>query len=207
MRSPDEMPELIKRKLAYTETEVLGGQIDQAVMYEPVLTTLGALLAVILIAPRVPEDSTPILWFMFLGFLALLLRLMGKWLEWSFSLFFFTGYRIIYIHGIVTRKIAMLPLGKVTDMRYDRDPWGQLLGYGTFIIESAGQEQALRVLKYVPYPDDTYRQIVDWLFGKGTTNVNLIDVNLKDPTKAVPVWVRNIRGRNGDAGGRAWWND
>ena len=207
MRTPDEMPELIKRKLAYTETEILGGQIHQAVMYEPLLTTLGGLLAVILIAPRLPRHSDVILWFLLLGFLALFVRLVAKWAEWTFSLFFFTSYRIIYIHGIVTRKIAMLPLGKVTDMGYDRDPWGQLLGYGTFIIESAGQEQALRTLKFVPQPDDTYRQIVDWLFGKGTTNVNIIDVNMKDPTKAVPVWVRNMRGRGGEGnGGEAWWN-
>jgi Bacterial PH domain len=206
MRTPDEMPELIKRKLAYTETELLGGQLHQAVMYEPILSTVGALLAIVIIAPQLPRHSDAILWVMLLGFVALLLRLVGKWAEWTFSLYFFTSYRIIYIHGIATRKIAMLPTGKITDMRYDRDPWGQLLDYGTFIIESAGQEQALRTLNYVPDPDASYRQIIDWLFGKGTTNVNIIDVNMKDPTKGVPVWVRNLRGRGGDNGDRPWWN-
>jgi hypothetical protein len=207
MRTPDEMPGLIKRKLAYTETELLGGQLHQAVMYEPILTTLGALVAIIVVAPLLPRDSGILTAILMLGFLALFLRLVGKWLEWTFSLYFFSSYRIIYIHGIATRKIAMLPLGKVTDMGYDRDPWGQLLGYGTFIIESAGQEQALRTLNFVPDSDNSYRQIVDWLFGKGTTNVNIIDVNMKDPTKAVPVWVRNMRVRNGDSGNRPWWND
>lgn len=207
MRTPDEMPELIKRKLAYTETELLGGQLHQAVMYEPILTALGGLIAVILVVPLLPEDSTAFVAILMLGFLALFFRLIGKWLEWTFSLYFFSSYRIIYIHGIVTRKIAMLPLGKVTDMGYDRDPLGQALGYGTFIIESAGQEQALRTLNFVPEPDNSYRQIVDWLFGKGTTNVNIIDVNMKDPTKAVPVWVRNMRSRGGEGGNRPWWND
>ncbi len=206
MRTPDEMPDLIRRKLAYTETEILGGQIHQAVMYEPIVSTLVSLIALIVIGPQLPRRADPIVWALLLIFLALLLRMAGKWAEWTFSLFFFTSYRIIYIHGIVTRKIAMLPTGKVTDMGYDRDPWGQLFGYGTFIIESAGQEQALRTLNFVPNPDDTYRQIVDWLFGKGTTNVNVIDVNMKDPTKAVPVWVRNIRGRSGDSGREPWWS-
>jgi len=201
------MPELIKRKLAYTETEILGGQIHQAAMYEPILSTLGGLLALFIITPFLPRNSDIVVYGLILGVMALIVRLAAKWLEWTYSLFFFTSYRIIYIHGIVTRKIAMLPLGKVTDMGYDRDPWGQLFGYGTFIIESAGQEQALRTLRYVPDPDDTYRQIVDWLFGKGTTNVNIIDVNMKDPSKAVPVWVRNMRSRSGDGnGGDAWWN-
>lgn len=207
MRTPDEMPELIKRKLAYTETEILGGQLHQAVMYEPLLTTILGLVAVIVITPFVPTHAPVVLLLLILGFVVLLLRLAGKWAEWTFSLYFFTSYRIIYIHGIVTRKIAMLPTGKITDMGYDRDPWGQLFNYGTFIIESAGQEQALRTLNFVPQPDDSYRQIIDWLFGKGTTNVNIIDVTMKDPTKAVPVWVRNMRGRSGENGGRAWWND
>ncbi|HEY6796111.1 MAG TPA: PH domain-containing protein [Kineosporiaceae bacterium] len=207
MRTPDEMPGLIKRKLAYTETEILGGQLHQAVMYEPILTTVAGLLALIFVAPLLPPKSDLILGIMLLVFLALFLRMVGKWAEWTFSLYFFSSYRIIYIHGIATRKIAMLPLGKVTDMGYDRDPWGQLLGYGTFIIESAGQEQALRTLNFVPDSDNSYRQIVDWLFGKGTTNVNIIDVNMKDPTKAVPVWVRNMRARGGEGGSRPWWND
>lgn len=207
MRSPDEMPELIKRKLAYTETELLGGQLHQAVMYEPILTTLAGLLVVLIVTPNLPQSATAVVAILMLGFVALFLRLVGKWLEWTFSLYFFSSYRIIYIHGIVTRKIAMLPLGKVTDMRYDRDPWGQVFDYGTFIIESAGQEQALRTLNFVPEPDETYRQVVDWLFGKGTTNVNIIDVNMKDPTKAVPVWVRNMRSRGGEGGNRPWWTE
>jgi Bacterial PH domain len=207
MRTPDEMPGLIKGKLAYTETEILGGQLHQAVMYEPILTTLGGLLVIIIVAPLLPRNADVVLGVMLLGFLALFLRMVGKWVEWTFSLYFFSSYRIIYIHGIVTRKIAMLPLGKVTDMGYDRDPWGQLLGYGTFVIESAGQEQALRTLNFVPDADNSYRHIVDWLFGKGTTNVNIIDVNMKDPTKAVPVWVRNMRVRGGEGGSRPWWND
>jgi len=136
------MPELIKRKLAYTETEILGGQIHQAAMYEPILSTVGGLLALFIITPFLPRNSDIVVYGLILGVIALIVRLAAKWLEWTYSLFFFSSYRIIYIHGIVTRKIAMLPLGKVTDMGYDRDPWGQLFGYGTFIIESAGQEQA-----------------------------------------------------------------
>ena len=55
--------------------------------------------------------------------------------------------------GILTRKVAMIPLIKVTDMRYDRPPIGQILGYGSFVLESAGQDQAFRVVHFVPHPD------------------------------------------------------
>ena len=193
-RAQSEMPEYLRGKLAYTETEILGGQIHQAVMYEPVLTTIGGCIAFMIMVPRVPSDAPLLGDLLVLGFLALIGRLVWKWLVWNRSLFFFTPYRIIYVHGIVTRTIAMLPMGKVTDLRYDRTPAGQLLGYGAFIIESAGQEQALRELKPVPEPDETYKQIVDWLFGKGSTNVNIIDVNLTKADKSLPVSVRNSRG-------------
>jgi hypothetical protein len=194
------MPDYLQGKLAYTESEILGGQIHQAVMYRPILTTLGGVVLFFLLIPRVPVDATFVGDALVLGLIGLLGWLAWKWIEWSRSLFFFTAYRIIYVHGIVTRTIAMLPMGKVTDLKYDRTPAGQLLDYGNFIIESAGQEQALRELNYVPEPDETYKQIVDWLFGKGTTNVNIIDVNMTKQEKGLPVFVRNLRGGNGGGG-------
>jgi len=181
-------------------------------MYEPLASTIGGLIAFIVLVPLVPRGAPLLVDALVLGFLALVARLGWKWFEWTHSLFFFTPYRIIYIHGIVTRKLAMLPIGKVTDMRYDRSPNGQLFGYGTFIIESAGQEQALRELDFVPDPDATYKQIQDWLFGKGTTNVNLVDVNMNQPHKAVPVIIRNAQRRGPDStpegdDRRPWWTN
>jgi hypothetical protein len=192
-RSAVDMPPYLQGKLAYTETEILGGQTHQAVMYRPISITIGGLIAFLVLVPRVPSENALLGGLLVVGFLALLGWLGWKWVEWNRSLFFFTPYRIIYVHGIVTRTIAMLPMGKVTDLKFDRTPAGQFLDYGKFIIESAGQEQALRVLNYVPEPDETYKQILDWLFGKGTTNVNIVDVNLSKPEKSMPVSVRNIR--------------
>jgi hypothetical protein len=53
----------------------------------------------------------------------------------------------------------------------------------------------------VPEPDATYKQIVDWLFGKGTTNVNIVDINLSKPERSLPVSVRNTRGPATGTGG------
>jgi membrane protein YdbS with pleckstrin-like domain len=216
------MPDYLQGKLAYTESEILGGQIHQAVMYRPILITLAGLLAFFLVIPRVPVRAAFVGDAMVVAMIGLFGWLAWKWVEWSRSLFFFTPYRIIYVHGIITRTIAMLPMGKVTDLKYDRTPAGQFLDYGKFIIESAGQEQALRELNYVPEPDETYKQIVDWLFGKGTTNVNIIDVNMTKQEKGLPVFVRNTRGGasggGSTAGGRSgsttegerrqpWWTE
>lgn len=195
------MPEYLRGKLAYTETEILGGQTHQAVMYEPILTTIVSLVVFLVLVPKVPADQSGIGSLLVIAFLLIVGRLVWKWIEWSRSLFFFTPYRIIYVHGIVTRTIAMLPMGKVTDLKYDRSPAGQLLEYGTFIIESAGQEQALRKLTPVPEPDTTYKQLVDWLFGKGTTNVNIIDINLSKPERSLPVSIRHTKAAGPGSGG------
>jgi len=50
----------------------------------------------------------------------------------------------------------MMPLAKVTDMSFQRPPMGRLLGYGEFIVESAGQNQALRIVDHLPYPEQLY---------------------------------------------------
>jgi hypothetical protein len=211
-RTPAEMPKEIRNKLANTEQSIRGGQIHEATMYEPITSTVLGLIAVIVLVPRF--NGSPVLVdFLFLGFLTLLGRMAWRWFEWTTTRIFFTGYRIIYVHGIITRQLAMLPIGKVTDMRYDRTPDGMLFGYGKFIIESAGQDQALRVINFVPDPDETYRYIQNLLFSKGTQNVNIIDVNMLDKRKAIPVEVRNkIRQANQsqdttvvDDNNRPWW--
>ncbi len=50
-------------------------------------------------------------------------------------------------YGVFTRRVAMMPLMKVTDMSYNRSVLGRLVGYGEFVLESAGQEQALRTVE------------------------------------------------------------
>ncbi|HEX5859843.1 MAG TPA: PH domain-containing protein, partial [Microbacterium sp.] len=65
----------------------------------------------------------------------------------------------------IRRKVAMMPLLKVTDMTYDRSLLGRIVGYGTFVLESAGQGQALSVITHVPDADTHYRAICTQLFG------------------------------------------
>ena len=68
-----------------------------------------------------------------------------------------TNQRIIEVSGVLTRKVASMPLEKMTDMIYLRTLGGRLLGYGDLIVESAGQDQALSRIRRLPKPDDFYR--------------------------------------------------
>jgi len=75
-----------------------------------------------------------------------------------------TSRRIMLTSGLFTRKVAMMPLGKVTDMSFQRSFAGRVLGYGDFIIESAGQDQALRTVDHIPYPEQLYLEVCEMLW-------------------------------------------
>ena len=65
---------------------------------------------------------------------------------------------------VVVRKVAMMPLARVTDMSFQRSALGRLLGYGEFIVESAGEEQALRSIDFLPYPEQLYLEVCGLVF-------------------------------------------
>jgi membrane protein YdbS with pleckstrin-like domain len=84
--------------------------------------------------------------------------------EWYYDRFILTNKRVMLIEGIISRNVAMMPLARVTDMKYTQSPLGRVLGYGTFELESAGQDQALRNVTNLPNPTDLYLQVVEEMY-------------------------------------------
>ena len=84
--------------------------------------------------------------------------------DWYYDRFILTNKRVMLIEGIITRRVAMMPLARVTDMKYTQTALGRVLGYGTFEIESAGQDQALRNVPNLPNPNDLYLQVVEEMY-------------------------------------------
>ncbi|MEO7269799.1 MAG: PH domain-containing protein [Knoellia sp.] len=91
--------------------------------------------------------------------------LLWRYLNWRHDWFIATDKRFLLFYGFIRRKVAMMPLMKVTDMTFDRSIMGRIIGYGTFLLESAGQDQALSRIEYVPNADDHYKAICTVLFG------------------------------------------
>ena len=89
---------------------------------------------------------------------------MWKVFEWSEDYFVVTSQRLLLCQGFITHKVNMMPLAKVTDMSFQRSAMGQLLGYGEFIVESAGQDQALRNVDHLPYPEQLYLEVCGLIF-------------------------------------------
>jgi uncharacterized membrane protein YdbT with pleckstrin-like domain len=98
------------------------------------------------------------------AYLSVLLYFLQRVAAWQATYFTVTDRRMILVSGFVVRKVAMMPLTKVTDMSFQRSALGRLLGYGEFIVESAGEEQALRSINFLPYPEQLYLQVCDLLF-------------------------------------------
>lgn len=132
----------------------------------PAITScvLGFVLVVVagIFAPPWMGPLTNAAWWIWLVLVA---HLAWRLLEWWDQTFVITNKRLILVHGLFVKKVAMMPLSKVTDMSYNRSPSARLLGYGTFKIESAGQEQALNVIDFVRNPDEKYRDICGLIFG------------------------------------------
>jgi len=84
--------------------------------------------------------------------------------EWADRYFVLTSKRIVVIEGIITTTVRSMPVSRLTDMAYRRSGFGRLFGYGLFDIESAGQDQALKIMDYVPDPEFTNLQISHLLF-------------------------------------------
>lgn len=94
--------------------------------------------------------------------------LFWRYLNWRHDWFVATDKRFLLFYGFIRRKVAMMPLMKVTDMTFDRSIMGRMIGYGTFLLESAGQDQALSHIEYVPNADRHYKAICTVLFGSGS---------------------------------------
>ncbi|MGC5168982.1 PH domain-containing protein [Luteimicrobium sp. DT211] len=147
------------------ERVVVASHRHWAYVAEPAATAVLGLIVVALLVMVIEHafqvDAALLWWLALIPVGRALLRIFAWRLEW----FVATDKRLLLTSGFVSRKVAMLPLGKVTDMSYTRTPMGRLLGYGRFVLESAGQDQAMRRIDWVAHPDVTYRSICDTLFG------------------------------------------
>jgi uncharacterized membrane protein YdbT with pleckstrin-like domain len=159
------MPYAPEKYLLPTERTVIRVRRHWAVLSTDLLQLVGlmVLAGFVSVAGRTTSGAQWLAWWILI---TAVLRFSLVWGEWFVERFVVTDMRVIMTSGIVTRKVAMMPLVKVTDMTYERSVMGQVLGYGEFIVESAGQDQALSRVPFLPRPDRLYIQVAELLFGK-----------------------------------------
>lgn len=136
-----------------------------AVLIAPLLTTVAAIVGGAMLGFILSPDQSSDIADTVLGLIAVFffLRLGWKLWEWYEDRIYVTSHRVVEVSGVLTRRVASIPLIKVTDMTYRRSLPGRVLGYGELILESAGQHQALERIGHIPDPDHFYRTVTSLL--------------------------------------------
>jgi len=88
-------------------------------------------------------------------------RFVHRFAMWAFyEKLFITNRRVIQSQGFLGARIAAMPLTRITDFEFSRSVPGEILDYGTFRLESAGQDQALSFMPFLHEPDVFYNILV-----------------------------------------------
>lgn len=135
-------------------------QLGREILIGVIATVLMGYATGYMASHNIPSGVTIVI----LLWLVILIALGWRAADWWYDRFILTNKRVMLVNGIVTRKVAMMPLLRVTDMKYVQSPLGRILNYGTFELESAGQEQALRKVDNLPNPNELYLRIVEEMY-------------------------------------------
>jgi uncharacterized membrane protein YdbT with pleckstrin-like domain len=162
--SSDTVPASVNKYLLPHERQVITVRRHPAVLIRPIAEVLVGLALAGFLSNSAAHGNNTVILVIWVLWGVLVLRLALKVLEWSVDYFVVTSQRMLLATGIITRKVNMMPLGKVTDMSFQRSTVGRILGYGEFILESAGQDQALRIVDHLPYPEQLYLEVCGLIF-------------------------------------------
>ena len=157
-------PSDVGKYLLPHEQEVITVRKHPAVLLAPVAWAVLGLVAAALLSETLFRHSSTLTWLVWAAWGLVFLRFLWAALNWAVDYFIITSRRFIETSGVFTRNVAMMPMVKVTDMTFRQTFLGRIFGYGTFDLESAGQDQALKNVDFIPYPEQLYLEVCELLF-------------------------------------------
>jgi len=155
----------VERYLLPSERAVITVRRHWAVVAEPVLSAVAGFALAAGADVRLPAGVPLVRDVLWLAWLVLLARMLWRLVERREDWFVVTDERLLLTYGLLTRRVAIMPLAKVTDMSYNVSLLGRALRYGEFVFESAGQDQALRTINYLPDSRELFAVLSNELFG------------------------------------------
>ncbi len=162
-------PREIDEYLLPTERRVIRVRQHWAYMWANVFQTALFLLLMVVAQRYLPAGVFVDNVTFYLAFVAVC-RFTVLTILWWIERIVITDKRVMLAEGFIVHKVGMMPLSKVTDLTFERSIGGRILGYGTLIVESAGQIQALNRIDYMPRPEEVYEALSELVFGeKGKT--------------------------------------
>jgi uncharacterized membrane protein YdbT with pleckstrin-like domain len=179
----------VAKYLLDDEEAVLAVRRHWAVLIEPTVKFVPAFVLggwLLLLDPdnRVSSTAGMLLLVAALGYYVLRVA------EWWLRHFIVSKRRVLLTSGVIVRTVTLLPLRRITDLTWQETLLGQLLGYGTFRFESAGQGNALAEITFLPHAGQLYRQVSGLLFGSdhatGAANTGDDEGNPEPPARDRP---------------------
>src|SRR5215218_10473467 len=179
----------VEKYLLPDETAVVATRRHWAVLIEPTAKFLPFFVAgcwLLLVDPenRVTSSAGLLVLLGSLGYYELRVG------EWWMRHFIVSTRRVLLTSGVIARTVTLLPLRRITDLTWKETLLGQVLGYGTFRFESAGPQQALSEITYLPGADVLYRRVSallfssDWGGGGGAASMGDDEGNPEPPSSS-----------------------
>ncbi|MFK4731285.1 PH domain-containing protein [Agromyces mediolanus] len=110
-----------------------------------------AALPVLLLLAVLPK---PLYFVPLLAALVLLVHGLWRYIGLRMDRFVITNMRVFRVHGILSQRIATMPLARILDISVHTPFVGRIIGYGHFVFESAAQDQGLREIRFVGRPGE-----------------------------------------------------
>jgi uncharacterized membrane protein YdbT with pleckstrin-like domain len=155
---------VVSQYLMPTENVVLSVRMHPIAIFRPVVVIVLSLVGAGFVTGAAPPGDSGIVDLIWILWGVVFLWQSWRLLTWWRRYFVVTENRLMLITSLVDTDVGMMPLAKVTDMRLHQTTFGHLLGYAEFIVESAGQDQALSRVRPVPYPSQMYQEILALIF-------------------------------------------
>jgi len=150
-----------QKQLGPNEHVVLALRQHIKAMFGPILIFVVVCAAVGFATQPIPDGGAQ-LWIR-LAIVVVGLVIVARWSVWPFlnwltSRYVVTNERILTNHGVIRRYGRTMPLSRVNDVSFDHGLVDRMLGCGTLVVSSAG-EQGQLLLYDVPKVETVQREI------------------------------------------------
>ena len=163
--STEAVPSSLSRYLLPNERHVISVREHPAVLVLPILLTLVGLAIAGWLSNAAAHGNGTVILIIWVAWGVLLLWLVGKIANWWVHYFAVTSQRLMLTQGLISRKVNMIPLLKVTDVEFKQTSIGRLLGYGEFEVIAPGMmDREMRHIRFIPYPGQLYLEVCGLMF-------------------------------------------
>ena len=102
-------------------------------------------------------------WLLYVSIVVIIGRLIIYLTRWAFyERRYITNRRVIEAGGLWGSRISTMPFSRVTDINYTRTVVGEIFGYASMRVETAGQEQALGLVRFIDNPTMFYEILIQF---------------------------------------------